>query len=136
MNALEKDLRRVLQDPDRFPLGSVSFVEPGLGATHGLPDTFVLVAGRFTPLELKRGRSVVKELRPTQKLWHKSIIMRGAKSFGAAIAKDGSVRFFELFMRGVSISCDLEEEQIVHLPADAILDGFDHDRLCRILDYP
>lgn len=136
MDALEKDLRRVLQDPDRFPIGSVSFVEPGLGATHGLPDTFVLVTGRFTPLELKRGLSVVKELRPTQRLWHKSIIIRGASSFGAAIAKDGSVRFFQLFMWGRSISSGLGEEQIAHLPADVISQDFDYDKLCRILDYP
>lgn len=78
----------------------------------------------------------MKELRPTQKLWHKSIIMRGASSFGSAIAKDGSVRFFQLFMRGVSLSFDLEEEQIVHLPADTVRDEFDYARLCRILDYP
>lgn len=99
-----------MRDSSRFPIGCVSFVEPGLGADTGLPDTFVLINGLFVPLELKRGQSVVKELRPSQRLWHRTSIMRGARTYGAAIGSDNLVRLYEMIGSSGSLSGPLSEK--------------------------
>jgi hypothetical protein len=118
MNALEKDLRKVMRDLERFPLGSVSFVEPARGSDVGLPDTFVVVDGHHTALELKRGNSVVRELRPTQRLWHKTAILIGAKTYGATLRSSGAVSIVRILLPGGHIGSELTEEPIVSLPIE------------------
>ena len=126
MGALERDLRKILRDQKKFPPGSVSFIEPARGSDFGLPDTMVLIGGLFIPIELKRGPSVVKELRPSQKVWHKLSISMGGRTYGATL--DGSsVKLYEIRLPGGSLSNKLEEQ----LLWVAVEDEFCHDSLSR-----
>ena len=93
-------------------------MEPGRGADSGLPDTFVLAFGRFIPIELKRGRSVVKELRPSQRMWHKSSILLRAATFGATI-HDGVVDVFQLILLEHSLAGKLDELLLATIRADS-----------------
>lgn len=100
-----------MRDPDRFPLGTVSFCEPGLGADAGLPDTWVAGDGRWEPLELKRGsRGVVAELRPSQVRWHKTSLRLGIQTYGASLrACGGLVDMFRLGIEGKVLTEELIE---------------------------
>ena len=40
-------------------------------------------------MELKRGPSVVKALRPAQRLWHRSTLSLGIPTFGLTLKMDG-----------------------------------------------
>lgn len=82
---LESKLRKLIRDPMRFDDGSVSFIEYGHGGDAGIPDTLVHWEDRLVPLELKRGPSVLKALRPAQRLWHRTTLTNGAQTFGASI---------------------------------------------------
>ena len=79
---LESDLRSILRDEERFPLGTVSFCEWARGGDPGLPDTWVAVAPLWAPVELKRGRGVIKGLRPSQRRWHKTSLLLNVPTFG------------------------------------------------------
>lgn len=122
MNALEKDLRKVMRDPERFPLGSVSFVEPARGSDVGLPDTFVVINRHHVALELKRGKSVVRELRPSQRLWHKSAILMGVKTYGATLTAEGDVLLVAIQLPGGTLSSELTEVTV----SSVSLDQFTH----------
>lgn len=92
---LESDLRNILRDESRFPMGTVSFCEFGKGGDPGFPDTMIAVTPNWQPLELKRGRAIIKHLRPTQRRWHKTSLLLCIPTFGAAY--DGAkVRLFKL----------------------------------------
>lgn len=85
---LESKLRKMMRDPERFQDGAVSFVEWARGGDAGMPDTFIHKGDRLVPLELKRGESVVKELRPAQRLWHRTALTMGTPTYGATIVED------------------------------------------------
>ena len=115
---LESDLRRLTRDERRFPPGTVSFFEPGVGSDFGLPDCFFagLFPGMFrhwVPCELKRGPSVLKELRPSQRLWHRNSLHLGIPTYGASISLDEDrISIFKLSLIGKKISGDLIETKI------------------------
>ena len=129
MNALEKDLRKVMRDLERFPLGSVSFVEPARGSDVGLPDTFVVIKRHHTALELKRGKSVVRELRPSQRLWHKTAILMGVRTYGATLTAEGEVLLVTLLLPGGKLSSELTEM----IMSSVSLDQFTYKWLCEAL---
>jgi len=107
----ESLLRNALRDPIRFPVGRISFIEPANGSDVGLPDCLIAVSDQLKPLELKRGMSVVKELRPTQRLWHRTSISFGVKSYGLTLCSDYSVMLFGLRLAG-GFSGELHETLI------------------------
>ena len=86
--AVEDDLRDVMQDPERFPTGSVSFVEFASGGDPGFPDTMVLGEDRWIPLELKCG-NILRALRPAQVRWHKTSLIGGVPTFAISISRRG-----------------------------------------------
>lgn len=98
-----------MRDVTRFPSGTVSFSEPGLGSDFGLPDAWVANAPAWTPVELKRGPSVVKELRPTQRLWHRNSLSLGIQTYGMTLRSDGTVALVALRLSGGFMSELLED---------------------------
>lgn len=96
---LEGDLRKLLRDDARFPSGTVTFCEWAPGGDPGMPDSWVACHGRWEPLELKRGSSVVKELRPAQRLWHRTSLKLGIPTHGLTIEHTGGrVLVFRLIL--------------------------------------
>lgn len=87
---LESKLRKMMREPQRFKGGAVSFVEWAQGGDAGIPDTLIHMGNHLVPLELKRGESVVKELRPAQRLWHRTALTMGTPTYGATIVKDAA----------------------------------------------
>ena len=85
---LEADLRHILRDVRRFPSGTVSFCEFARGGDAGLPDCWLAGRNQWLPLELKRGGSVLKGLRPTQHAWHRDSLELGIKTWGLTIASN------------------------------------------------
>lgn len=116
----ESELRKILRDHGRFPIGSVSFCEYGLGGDPGLPDSWIDGgAGHWLPLELKRGPSVAKELRPSQRLWHRTSIERGIRTFGATLTTGGVVIGFELGLQ-MSDRPSIIESELGRADKDAV----------------
>jgi hypothetical protein len=75
----------------------------------------VLIGGLFIPIELKRGKSVVAHLRPSQKSWHKLSLSLGGRTYGATLVADpegDQVILFELKLPGGSLSGKLEEVEL------------------------
>lgn len=116
----ESLLRNALRDPSRFPEGRISFIEPAKGADVGLPDCLVATEDCWVPLELKRGKSIIKELRPTQRLWHRSSISFGIKTYGLTLCSDYSVLLFELKLHPGGFSAELSELFIQSFELDSI----------------
>lgn len=66
-----------------------------------MPDSWVACHGRWEPMELKRGPSVVNELRPAQRLWHRTSLKLGIPTHGATIEHSGGrVLIFRLTLTG------------------------------------
>ena len=104
MTVLESNLRALLRETARFPSGTVTFCEFAKGGDPGMPDCWIagnlcLITGKrhWLPTELKRGPSVLKALRPSQRLWHRTSIELGIRTFGMTISYSGeSIDVFEL----------------------------------------
>ena len=86
---LEADLRFILRDESRFPFGTVSFCEFARGGDPGFPDSMIAGPRHWIPTELKRGGSVVKNLRPTQRRWHRTSLELGIPTYGMSISLNG-----------------------------------------------
>lgn len=107
----ESQLRGLIKNWPEYDAGLVSFVEPGLGADTGVADCLFLIDAQLTPVELKRGLSVVKELRPSQRAWHRALLHAGARTYGLTLTGMVSVILFKLSLSGGLMS-DLEEAEI------------------------
>lgn len=111
---LEKDLRSILRDERRFPLGTITFTEYAMGGDSGAPDSWFIADDHWQPLELKRGPSVVKKLRPTQIRWHKDSLIRNVRTYGATI-HNGWVAVFELGIKKSGLTekfwCDFPQDE-------------------------
>lgn len=88
-------------------LGWSCKLEPGLGATVGVPDVLSLVGGHLELFELKVGwlegnRLFCSEIRPAQVVWHKKLALAGGRSFLVIGVKEARWKFFAV--RGSSIS--------------------------------
>jgi hypothetical protein len=116
--ALEGDLRKLLRDLKRFPSGAISFCEFGKGGDPGLPDSFLAGARHWIPLELKRGKSVVRNLRPSQRKWHRDSLERDIPTYGATIIGEAPHRI--LIMRLLLINGELSEELIAECSSQDI----------------
>ena len=122
--SLEGDLRTILRDAqtdENIDLTRLQFIEHGKGGDPGFPDCLVSVTHhgpRMIGVELKRGKSVVGELRPTQRLWHKSMLMAGHVTFGLTLVtrekKRRTIDLFQLLLAsdGTSARRKLAEDLI------------------------
>lgn len=108
MKVHESELRRHIRSWPQHEQGLISFIEPGLGADTGFPDTTFLIGAYQVPIELKRGRSVVKELRPSQRAWHRATLHAGGITYGITLLNDGSVLMVRLALSGGLMS-ELQE---------------------------
>jgi len=115
----ESLLRNALRDVNRFPEGRIGFIEPANGSDVGLPDCLVAIGDRWKPLELKRGNSVIKELRPTQRLWHRTSLSFGIRTHGLVLRSDYSVILFEIKLSG-GFSSELSEAIVCEFELDFI----------------
>lgn len=115
---LEGDLRKIMRDPMRFPSGTLFFGEFGHGGDPGLPDAWLAGNSRWLPLELKKGNSVVKALRPSQRKWHRESLERGIATYGATIRGVGSQNV--LIVRIVLVGSTLMEEYVADIAADEL----------------
>lgn len=100
MKVHENQLRSTVRGWGAYEAGLISFIEPGLGADTGLPDCLLLVGRHWEPVELKRGPSVVKELRPSQRRWHRASLANGAQTYGLTLRNDGMVVMVALGLTG------------------------------------
>lgn len=121
---LERDLRALLRDESRFPFGTVTFTEFAMGGDAGAPDSWIAALSHAQPVELKRGKSALKGLRPSQKQWHLSCAVYGVRTYGLAIDTTGTIRLFRMCPRGV-----LDEELLVLTDVD----GFNYNWFCSAL---
>jgi hypothetical protein len=126
MAVLEKDLRDMFRDQDRFPYGSVTLIEPGLGCDSGVADVLVTVKPVMVPLELKLGDSVVSELRASQRAWVKDGHEFGRRHFGMSIAKSGKrLSLFELkVLNNVVVEdliCQMKPQQLKYSSLERLL---------------
>lgn len=122
---LERDLRALLRDERRFPFGTVTFTEFAKGGDAGAPDSWIAALSHAQPVELKRGKSALKGLRPSQKQWHLSCAVYGVRTYGLAIDTTGAIRLFRMCPRGV-----LGED----LMAITDVNGFHYDWFCGALN--
>lgn len=99
---IESHLRSILRDDLRFPSNRITFTEFAKGGSSGVVDCWFAHGGRWNPLELKLGSSVVKNLRPTQRRWHRDSLELGIPTYGASI-DDNVVRVFELYLKAGTI---------------------------------
>jgi hypothetical protein len=118
---LESHLRRQLREDKRFADGTVTLLEPGKGSDTGLPDSFFAVNGHWEPIELKRGHSVISELRPSQKRWHRNSLYHGIQTYGLLLRRDESV-----LMVALALSGGLMSELLEHPLAEFKLYEFNH----------
>lgn len=108
MAARESELRQILRDESRFDPLAVSFCEFGLGGDPGLPDTWFAFNNRWNAFELKRGKGVAKQLRPSQIRWHKGSLRFGIRTFGMTISADAQmVDVIEIIRPGRSLADNL-----------------------------
>lgn len=126
MKVLESTLRNALKDEERFPIGTVTLVEPGLGSDFGLPDSFIVGQTHWEPCELKRGNSVVKGLRPTQRRWHRQSLHLGVQTYGMTLRNDGVVNVVAIRLAG-GLMGGLSEE----LLREVDLTKLDYDHVIR-----
>lgn len=91
--ALESDLRKLLRDRTKFNEEDFVFIEHGRGGDAGLPDVMLIEGKKFVPIELKKGPSVLKKLRPTQRGFHKQMAMLMVPTFGLTLHKDQVIMF-------------------------------------------
>lgn len=125
---LESELRSRMRDAKFFPEGVVTFIEPGTGADSGVSDTLVIIDGVLVPVELKRGRSVLSGLRPSQRAWHRTQAHLGVKTYGATLTQDLLVLAYRIRLTG-GIMSDLTETLI----GTSSLDLFDYRSLSKII---
>lgn len=116
----ESQLRKHIRAWPETEAGYVTFIEPavGAGADVGVSDCLITVRGQMRPVELKRGDSVVKELRPSQRRWHRLNLHSGLQTYGLTLRNDGQVVMFAIGLAGGLMSelierkimrCSLEE---------------------------
>ena len=108
----ENQLRGAIRSWPEHEDGKISFIEPGLGSDTGIADCLFIVGAHWVPVELKRGPSVVKELRPSQRAWHRASLHHGAQTFGLSLRNDGSVIMVALGLAGGLMS-ELIETQMM-----------------------
>lgn len=62
----------------------LSWCEPGMGSTVGIPDVWLMIGGQWLPIELKhgtiKGGYLKCNVRPAQINWHTSVHKAGGKS--------------------------------------------------------
>lgn len=109
----ESLIRQVIRTWPEYEDGRVCFIEPGLGSDTGLSDTMFNsdLDGRLIPVELKRGKSVVSELRPSQRIWHRQQLHWGNRTYGLVLRLDSSVRMMALSLSGGLMS-EIQEREI------------------------
>lgn len=112
MRVHESELRKAIRRWQEYEAGLVSFIEPAVGADTGLPDTLFLVRGQLVGVELKRGESVVRELRPSQRAWHRGTLHNGGQTYGLTLRNDGQVLMVALQLSGGETS-ELTERKIM-----------------------
>lgn len=112
MRVQESQLRKMIRSWPEHEQGMVSFVEPAVGADTGLPDTLFLLKGHLVGIELKRGESVVKELRPSQRRWHRSTLHNGGQTYGLTLRNDDNVLLVAIHLSG-GVMSDLLERKIM-----------------------
>lgn len=112
MTVKESALRRHIRTWDEYLAGLVSFIEPAVGSDTGLPDTLFLLRGRLVPIELKRGESVVRELRPSQRSCHRSTLHAGGQTYGLTVREDKQVLMYALHLEG-GLASELGERKLM-----------------------
>ncbi len=96
----ESALRLKIRTWDEYVDGFVSFVEPSIGSDVGISDCLFTIKSKLVPVELKRGRSVLRELRPSQRMWHRTQLHNGIKTYGLLLLRDDSVELYRLSLSG------------------------------------
>lgn len=99
MGVLEKNLRQLFRDGKRFPPGTASLCEPGLGSDTGLPDVWLLNGSGFSPLELKRGVNPLSNFEPSQRKFHKLSLLRGCPTYCLSIVDEDECVGFQMALR-------------------------------------
>lgn len=109
----ESLLRQLIRQWPEYEDGRVMFIEPGMGSDVGLPDTMMNsdLDSKLIPVELKRGRSVVSELRPSQRIWHRQQLYHGNRTYGLLLTHGSSSILYALSLSGGLLS-EIQEEQI------------------------
>lgn len=125
---MESELRRRMRDAAFFPEGLATFIEPGQGADSGVSDTLVAIEGILVPIELKRGRSVLSGLRPSQRAWHRTQASNGVRTYGATLTQDCLVLVYRIALTG-GIMSELTELLI----GTSSLQLFDYSDLRKII---
>lgn len=109
----ESLLRQTIKEWPQYEDGRVTFIEPGMGSDIGLPDTLFNsnVDGKLVPIELKRGKSVIAELRPSQRIWHRQQLFHGNQTYGLLLTPYSASILYALSLSGGLMS-ELQELQI------------------------
>lgn len=115
---LESKLRKLLRAWPEYQTGLISFVEPARGSDVGIADCMFTTARGLVPVELKRGPSVAKELRPAQRAWHRMQLHAGMPTYGLTALQDGSVKMFSLSLSGGLMSEMVETQLKRWYPAE------------------
>ena len=97
---LESELRKTIRGWPEYDQGLISFVEPARGSDVGLADCLFTTSIGLVPMELKRGPSVVRELRPAQRAWHRCQLHAGVNTYGLTILRNRAVVLFQLALSG------------------------------------
>ena len=105
---LESELRRTIRGWPEYEKGLISFIEPSRGSDVGIADCLLTTSIGLVPIELKRGPSVVRELRPAQRAWHRCQLHAGVNTYGLTILRNRAVALFQLALSG-GIMSDITE---------------------------
>ena len=110
-HVLESELRRTMRGWPEYDQGLISFIEPARGSDVGISDCLFTTSLGLVPVELKRGPSVVRELRPAQRAWHRCQLHAGINTYGLTILRNRTVVLFRLALSG-GIMSDLKESHV------------------------